>query len=237
MSYFIHTTELTIGQTSQLEGEEARHASLSRRAKAGEHLEIQTPSGKRYSCVITQIKKGVVAFTAQSELTIPLDPPIAVALCVAHSSEHALDFIIQKATELGAAHLCIFQGAYSPHAPKVEKLNRWNKISAEAAKQCGRQSPLHISLAANLPETLHTHAGANFYATMDAPHHLTPPTSMPESVRIWIGPEGGFDPTELTVFANSQILPVRLPGFTLRTETAAITALSILLSQSIPETR
>ncbi|MBP9686892.1 MAG: 16S rRNA (uracil(1498)-N(3))-methyltransferase [Candidatus Doudnabacteria bacterium] len=234
MSYFIHTTELATGQTDTLTGEEAHHAALSRRSRVGERLEIQTPSGKRYSCVITQIQKGAVVFTVESELPVPPDPSLAVTLCVAHSSEHALDFIIQKATELGAAHLCIFQAEHSPHPPKAEKLNRWHKISTEAAKQCGRQNPLRISLAGKILETLETKAEANFYATMNGVSIPTLPVPTPKSVQIWIGPEGGFGTIELTAFASNQILPVRLPGFTLRTETAAITALAILLSQSTP---
>ncbi len=232
MSYFLHTAELSTGGHDSLTGEEARHALHARRSKIGEHIEVQTPAGRRYDCVITGIQKTTLEFTVAQEIPTPAEPAVAVTLCLAYINEQALDICIQKATELGAAALTIFPAANSPHAPKETKLARWQKISTEAAKQCGRRFPLTISTSQSLADTLTTTSGVRMYAAANAPAPLRLPTPSPTTVCIWVGPEGGFSAEEIHTFEMHGVHAASLPGHTLRSETAAITAIGVALSQA-----
>jgi 16S rRNA (uracil1498-N3)-methyltransferase len=132
MSYFITEGRLTVGAEALLEGPEAKHALLSRRMRTGELIEIQDQAGQRFSCQIKAVGKTELLCMVIKQVIAPNEYKTHVILCQALIAEQALDFVIQKATELGAYKVCIFQAEHSPRKLQIDKHARWNRIAAEA---------------------------------------------------------------------------------------------------------
>jgi len=145
-----------------------------------------------------------------------------------------MDFLVQKATELGVTGFLPFHSAYcAVPAPKDDKASRWEKIIMEACKQCGRAIPLAVT------ETLAFNGvlarGADYATkiifwekeTTKRLHDL-PDLSATRSIIALIGPEGGFSNEEINRAVDAGFIPVSLGRLTLRAETASIAAMTLL---------
>lgn len=172
-------------------------------------------------------------------------PPLPYQLTLAQAVPKArnLEVILQKATELGVQRIVPLLSARTVVQIEADdsaaKLERWRQISIEAAKQCGAnwlppiESPLkpaeffrsasraHLNLIASLqPDSLALPGILNGYRE----EHGAPP----RQATIVIGPEGDFTPAELADARSAGFRPLSLGPLVLRSETAAIYALSIL---------
>lgn len=234
MSYFLYLRPLTLKQDIEIADEEARHILLSRRIKVGEIITLQDSLHHRFGAKVIAIGKKSVTVHIQNAITPPPEPTIAITLFQALIAEQALDIVLQKATELGASTIALFPAAHSPqHSKNAEKkLERWKKITTEAAKQCDRQLIPNIVLhetiqdIAKLLEDQDQILLLNAEASSDTIHVSNTGVT---KIGIIIGPEGGFTETEIAWFGSqgtTQI--VKLGPRTLRAETAAISALAIV---------
>lgn len=233
MPYFLHTVPLSLNKPFILEGDEAHHLIITKRARAGEIVTIQDPEHKRFSCKIVSISKKSCELLPQEKLTPPPEPKLRITIYQALTSEQALDFIITKATELGASKICFFQADLSPHSIKgkeEKKLERWNKIALEAAKQSMRLTPPKIMLAHTLSEALSNvppHEVA-FFLDINSGSTCTLP-SKAETVSLFVGPEGGWSQAERTLSAD--LTTLQLGPRILKAETAALAGITILQHQ------
>ncbi len=196
MSYFLSEKPLTLHTTYILSKDEARHIALARRVKIGEIIVLQGPDGKRFSCVVTSVDKSTVVVSVEHEVSTPAEPKLKITIFQALISEAALDTIIQKITELGASELVIFPSQHSPNSvsdKKEKKLERWNKISLEAAKQSDRLQPITIIYLNSMVEAV-THAKDNDSILLLDPKSNQRIMNLGKPITIagFIGPEGGF---------------------------------------------
>lgn len=229
MSYFLTTNSLELNTSSTLAGDEANHLLLSRRIKVGEEIEVQDSHNKRFLCTVEKIHKKSLEFTPIKKLITPKEYGTKIVLCQGLVAEQALDIIIQKSTELGVHEIIIFSADHSPRSIKPEKLGRWEKIAIEAAKQCGRIQGANIKLSSFSDILKTTTQGTAYYLSQHANKTFTQLKTIPASkknVILLVGPEGGWSETEQKTLASSQAVPLLLSPFTLRAETAAITAIS-----------
>jgi 16S rRNA (uracil1498-N3)-methyltransferase len=138
------------------------------------------------------------------------------------------DWIIQKCTELGVSH---FIPLITERCDKTDvsdsRMERWQKIAVEAAEQCGRgdipriRPPLQLETAIlELKDKV-----SLFVADKGEAEGAEPG----DQVGIFIGPEGGWSEAEKKLFASHKLPQLQLHEFTLRAETAAITAITKLL--------
>ena len=154
-----------------------------------------------------------------------------------------IESIIQKSVELGARRIVpLMTGRVVTHLDekeKVSKREKWQMVAIEAIKQCGaawlpeietpvtieqilaRKETFELSLVGSL-QTDRRHPRGCFQE-FQAKHGR-----LPQSVAVWIGPEGDFTLDELKVIQASGALPISLGRLVLRVETAAIYCLSIL---------
>jgi 16S rRNA (uracil1498-N3)-methyltransferase len=237
MSYFLSEKLLVAGSPITIEGEEARHLLLSRRIAVGESVEIQGPDFVRWSCLVAAVDKHSITVTPQTILPIPPEPTLNIILFQAFTSEQALDYIIQKATELGAHAMHIFPSKFSPRIPGTAELakkqTRWNKITIEAAKQSGRRNGIVIHWLPGLSEviTKALNNDINFILDPYTSSTLTE-AALPKpahTIGLCVGPEGGFTPEEVTLLTqNNRVHPIRLGPRILRAETAALAGISSL---------
>ena len=162
---------------------------------------------------------------------------LRITICQALPKGEKIDLILQKGTELGAHDFWLFGGRRSVARVREDqldsKLERWNRIAAEAARQCGRRT---VPAVRWYPTAVEAAAAAthDLRLILWEDERDPPPEggsrrhSAPGSVIVAIGPEGGFDPLETDLFVRHGFQSVSLGSRILRTETAAIAIMAIL---------
>ncbi len=238
MSYFFTENQINLLEPFELKGEEAGHILLSRRMRLAEQLEIQDQNGKRYVCEITELQRKSLVLKPLFEAEIPEEPLVDLILYQSLVKEKALDFIIQKACELGTAKIILFQSQNSqklPKSPELEKrLSRWNKIALEAAKQSGRLKPSEIGFLDGVPVDLPPETTLVFdtvgtrksLKSLELPvnESKVPDAATQKHLNLILGPEGGFKKGELPANYPAYHLGPRV----LRADTAALAVISIV---------
>jgi len=239
MSYFIFDGVLKSGKEFQLGSQEARHLLKSRRLRPGKRFLIQDNSGNRFDAVLIRCSRIELTFVPEFSVEAPLPSALNLEVLQAFTKEKAINWILQKSTELGVNRLHFFCGTYSPtsfsNLKRSNLLDRWNRIVLEASKQCGRQFPPEIFCHEDLGKALKTIPKCQ-YSWLLSPgisqsaswKNLCVEENLEMHHRILVGPEGGFHKDEIDLALRSGVLPIDLGPRVLRSETAAITAASIL---------
>ena len=233
MSYFLSGEKLILGREIVLKGPEALHILLSRRVKLGEILQLQDQGQKRFACEVVSIVKKELVVKVVKPLEIPLELSAAITLYQSMVSEKALDFILQKTTELGILNIFLFNSERTATKMTLEqfakKYERWEKILWESAKQCDRSVIPKLSFLPDLQKVLDQTSEQSTVYILDASGVRLESGKKDLKVSLAVGPEGGFTQNELEqlkTIPNSKT--VSISPFTLRAETAAIASLVIV---------
>ncbi|MCD8083587.1 MAG: 16S rRNA (uracil(1498)-N(3))-methyltransferase [Clostridiales bacterium] len=221
-------------------GEDVNHIRNVLRMHPGEQIGVRDGISRSYLCALEKIGEDEVWARILEDETDSSELPARLYLFQALPKGDKMDFIIQKAVELGvfqiipmATRRCVVK----LEGKKAEnKVQRWNAIARSAAKQSGRMVIPEVTGILTMAEAI------ALAGTMDVrliPYELA--TGMEESrsafdavspgtsAAIFIGPEGGFDAGEIDAAVKAGIRPVTLGRRILRTETAGMAALSILM--------
>ena len=242
MHRFYLPPELCRGDIIQLPENEAHHAARVLRLEAGELVTVLDGAGHVIDCEVREATKRNVTLAALKKTFSP-PLPCQITLIQAMPKPKALDYIVQKATELGAARIIPLLTerviAHVDERSAPDKAAKLQPVAIEAIKQCGspwltkieppfslknflaRHEPFDLSLVASL-QTGSRHPREFIQKYRDAHKHL------PKTASIWIGPEGDFSPGEMELILSSGALPVTLGSLVLRSDTAAIYSLSVL---------
>jgi len=231
MPYFFCEKNLNYGKIVNLVAQEMRHLLLSHRARVGETVKLQGPDKKRFSAEILKIGKGAVELRCLRELSVPSEPLIGLVLFQAAIAEKALDFILQKGTELGLEKIVLFNAKNSATKLSKErfaaKKERWQKILIEAAKQSERAVWPEIFFVSNADELESQFAGLDIVYLTDVNGGLPSQIAGKGKIGIIVGPEGGFKDEEMAIFTKQlNVQALGLGSVLLRAETAAIAALA-----------
>lgn len=220
-----------------LRGEDAHHAIKSLRIGFGEKIILCDKSSIEYICSVEKILNQEVHVNVIRSQKCVSEPDTKITLYQALPKSDKMDLIIQKSVELGVFEVVptITSRCVSKPDEKslMKKVDRWQKIAREAAKQSGRGiipkilSPLNfedaVSKIAQYDKTLifYENGGAPIKAALEGSN---------KNLAIFIGPEGGFETTEVELIKSSGAVVCTLGNRILRTETAAIAALAIILN-------
>ena len=239
MPYFFIPPGQIQGDYAYLTGEDARHAVKVLRIKAGQKLTLQDEQDFRYYCQVLAVRKELLHLKILSKRYVKSVPPVEVTLVQGVAKGDKMDFIVQKATELGVARVIPVETQRTvvvfDERKKKERCERWQKIAYEAAKQAG------VSRVPEIMPVIDLKALPQFIADMLllVPYEEEDKTSLKEvlkakavsRVAVVIGPEGGFAPEEVLFLKSFGAISVSLGPRILRTETAALTTLSLVLYQ------
>jgi 16S rRNA (uracil1498-N3)-methyltransferase len=224
------------GDTALITGGDAAHIAGSLRMKPGESLTICDLAGTDYDCKILSADSGEVSLRILSRRPSAGESRLHIRLFQALPKGDKLEFIVQKATELGAAEIipvltsrCISR----PDAKSMEKKKpRLQKIAEEAAKQSGRgRIPVVgglLSFDKALEEMATSEKALFFYehATVALREQIGADMT---SVSLFIGSEGGFSPEEAEKAREAGLLVTGLGARILSCETAPLCAISAIL--------
>lgn len=216
----------------ELEGEAARHIARTLRMRVGERLCLFDGGGQEAAATITAIARDSVSVDCEAALAVDRESPLSVELAIAVSRGERMDTVVQKATELGVARLRPLLservGVRLDPARWQKKHRHWQRVAISACEQCGRNRLPQIdpptALAALLAEPLRCELALLLHPGGGAGQTL------PErcrSLRLLVGPEGGFSDDEVTAALAAGYRPLQLGPRILRTETAPLAALSL----------
>lgn len=212
----------------------AHHAARVLRLSVGDRVTLFDGSGEEWLASIQYIDKRDVEVGVEACLSVSRESPLAVTLVQGISSGDRMDYTLQKAVELGVARIQPLACARSVVKLAGERADKrrshWQNLVIAACEQCGRNVVPEVAAVDTLPGWLAS-SPAQPLRIMFAPeaaatlHTLAKPEA---GVEILAGPEGGFNADEYRLAGEAGFIPVRLGPRVLRTETAAVAALSAM---------
>ena len=226
----------------QLTDGEAHHAVRVLRVQPRERVVVLDGSGNEFLCAVATADRRAVLLEIVEKKTV-LPPPCRITLLQAIPKGKIIESIIQKATELGAHRLVpiLAERVTTKLDAKITaaKQEQWQQVAIEAIKQCGAVWLPQVDTPMTPAEFLmrkETHDLALVGALLGERKHpreiiqrfQSEHGRAPESVAVWIGPEGDFTPAESKLILNAGAKPISLGPLVLRVETAAIYCLSFL---------
>ncbi len=215
-------------------GDDAHHLTRVLRVEAGQKYEISDNRGV-YLAEVETARKDLVEFSILEPLA-SVQPVVEVSLYVALVKFERLELLIEKATELGAAGISLFEAERSERGLEgaaVKRLTRWQRIAQEASEQSRRAHLPNIEAPARFEEIVRKDAHWRLLLDElgDAPpllRALPPDPHRGESAALLVGPEGGWTSRERDAIREAGWQSVSLGSTVLRTETAALAALAVI---------
>lgn len=228
--------------TLALSERETHHAVHVLRLQRGEQVTVLDGAGGEFLCTVSEAtKKSVQLLIIERRIHAPL--PARVTLLQALPKGKLMEVIVQKATELGVARVVPLLTdrviSHMDNESAAHKVERWQQAGVEAIKQCGspwlpkielpqtqgeflsRQETFDLTLVASLQGN---GKNARYYFQDFQQRH----GRLPESVAVWVGPEGDFTPEEYAAIEAAGASPITLGKLILRVDTAAIACLAVI---------
>ncbi len=234
---FYTNSPLAINTTVQLSENAAAHATRALRLSVGDSAIIFNGDGFDYECTLTSVKKNVVTATITATKAINNESPLNITLLQGISSGDRMDITIQKAVELGVKLIQPINSQRSvvklTHDRAEKRVEHWQNVAISACEQSGRAfvpkvlPPLSLaSWCSQNPQSESTRILLNPVGATRLADIPKPATA----VELLIGPEGGLSHDEIELATAQQFQSIILGPRILRTETAALTAISVMQS-------
>jgi 16S rRNA (uracil1498-N3)-methyltransferase len=222
------------GARITLEGSAASHVTRVLRLRSGEALTLFNGRGGEHAGRIDKSHGGEVTVLIGEHHAVERESPFPITLAQGISRGQRMDLVVQKATELGVSRLVPVLTERSvvrlDTQQSERKSNHWRAIAISACEQCGRNRLPEVALPAQLRELLREPAGdrARLLLSPDAARRVEDVPRRQSGVLVLIGPEGGLSEEEQGQAQAAGFTAVNLGPRVLRTETAAIAALTLL---------
>ncbi|RLV61382.1 16S rRNA (uracil(1498)-N(3))-methyltransferase [Parashewanella curva] len=227
---------LEVGLTIALDDDGAAHIGRVLRMGEGESISLFNGDGNDYLCQITAANKKNVSVKVQSKSENASESPLSIHLGQVISRGDRMDFTLQKSVELGVNTITpLFSercGVKLSGERLEKKIQQWQKIVISACEQSGRSHVPQVRPAMSL-ETWCAEPSSELKLNLHprASHGINGLKLNDKKVRLLIGPEGGLSATEIAMTEQYQFTDILLGPRVLRTETAALTAISALQLQ------
>ncbi len=226
---------LPVGTPFELPPAAAHHASRVLRLRVNNLVQLFDGLGNELHGSIREIIGKRVILGDLRDGTVNRESSLHIVLAQALCSSEKMDWVVQKATELGAAEIQPVQTRRSMARLSGERAAKrtehWRGVTIAACEQCGRNvlPKIHApqELGVWLAEVRAT-PGSKFILLSQATAALHEQAEPQGQVTLLIGPEGGFDADEAQLAQLSGFIPIRLGARVLRTETAAMAGLAAL---------
>ena len=230
------------GDLLYVTGKDVNHIKNVMRLKQGDEISVRTGQDDReYRYGIEEFTDSEVVCRLRFVKEADVELPVKVYIFQGLPKADKMELIIQKAVELGAAEIIPVQMRRCvvklDGAKKGKKTQRWQAIAESAAKQSRRavvplvREPMTMEEAVRFAEQ-NTDVRLLPYELQEADgstREVMDGVREGSAVSIFIGPEGGFDPAEVELARKAGVVPISLGKRILRTETAALVALSFLI--------
>lgn len=237
--FFVDDEQVIDNKEVHITGSDVNHMVHVLRMKPGERIRVSNRSGVGYFCqVVTLSETEVIAEVEEiDELGTELSNEIVLFQGLPKSDK--MELIIQKATELGASKIvpvAMKNCVVKLDAKKAEgKVKRWQAIAESAAKQSKRSVIPEVCMPVSYKEAMQMAEALEQVLVpyenergMDATREIIGDIQKGQTIGIFVGPEGGFDNTEIAMLSDS-MHRISLGRRILRTETAGLACLAMLV--------
>lgn len=222
-----------------IRGAAANHIARVLRLRVGDPLILFDGLGGEYAARIDELRKDAVLVTVGEHNARECESPLSITLAQGVSRGERMDWVVQKATELGVHRIVPVlteRTVVRLDAKQAEnKLRHWRAVAIAACEQCGRNRvpevapplPLHEFLARGTPQ------GMRLLLSPTGTRRVSElqPADAASGVTVLIGPEGGLAENEQTAALRAGFEALRMGPRVLRTETAALAALTAIQLQ------
>ena len=245
MHHFFVRPEQISGKEAYIEGPDWNHAANVLRVRPGEQVLLSVGEDWNYLCTVREVDRAGqrILLSVLEENQDVRELPVKISLYQGLPKSDKMELIIQKAVELGAARVVPVETArcvVKLDRKKAEsKRARWQAISESAAKQSGRSVIPEIAMpmkyAAALKEAADSDVRLIPYENaegMERTRRILESVLPGQKIAVFIGPEGGFEETEIRQAEEAGFEAVTLGKRILRTETAGFVVLSLLMAQT-----
>ncbi|HEY5808003.1 MAG TPA: 16S rRNA (uracil(1498)-N(3))-methyltransferase [Povalibacter sp.] len=225
---------LTNGATVPLSSAGAYHVARVLRMRPGAPLIVFDGTGIDHQAEIIEVEGDKVSVQLRQHTPGTGESPLKISLVQGISRSERMDWTLQKATELGVTSIAPVLTSRSvvrlDEKQAAKKQGHWRGIVIGACEQCGRSRVPTVGSPVSLRDyfTNVRKDGMRLVLSPSAPASLAGISSLPSKVELLIGPEGGLDDDEIAAAQKAGFMPVRLGPRVLRTETAAVVALTVL---------
>jgi 16S rRNA (uracil1498-N3)-methyltransferase len=199
---------------------------------AGDALILFDGSGGQYPASITAVDKKTVIVTTGDFDAIERESGLRLHLGIAISRGERMDWVVQKATELGVSSISPLFSERTEVRLKGErgdkKMRHWQQIAVSACEQCGRNQLPQIRPLQALEDWARAVEAQLKLVLHPVADPVAAPAIAPDSIALLVGPEGGLSPAEVSTAEQAGFHSLQLGPRVLRTETAPLAAIAIL---------
>lgn len=235
--FFVPQNNIRDGQAT-IAGPELEHLRRVLRLTAGDSVTLFDDGGWEHEAVVRGFHGDVGALEIRRSYQAGRESPLALTLAVGLTKGEKMDFVVEKATELGVLSILPFVSSFT--VPKLDakkilaRTERWQKIALSAAKQCGRTQIPEVLPLCEFKQMVEGAGAAQLKLlfwekeTVRSLRQVHEHHAAATALFIAIGPEGGLSDAEAQLAMAGNFLSVHLGRRILRAETAAVTALSLV---------
>jgi 16S rRNA (uracil1498-N3)-methyltransferase len=226
--------DLQTGQRLTVDGAAGNHIARVLRLRTGDALTLFNGQSGEYGGSIEEIRRATVVVSVLERREVERESPFQLTLAQGISRGERMDWVVQKATELGVWRI---QPLFTERSvvqldekQATRKIQHWRSIAVAACEQSGRNQVPEIAQPVGLYELLEHRrpGGTALLLSPGAPLRIADIANAGVDTTVLIGPEGGLAEVEQEAAVKSGFTPVRLGPRVLRTETAAVCALTLL---------
>ena len=242
MHHFFVNPEQVEDGLIRITGSDVNHIKNVLRIRQGEEMLVSDGTGKDYLCQAEEIAGQEVTVRILETEEEGRELPSRIWLFQGLPKSDKMEFIIQKAVELGAAGIVPVSTRNTvvrlDQKKEEAKVKRWQAIAESAAKQSKRSLVPRVSGIMTLKEAFDYVESQGFSvrlipyeheAGMDGTKTELDAAGPGQDIAVFIGPEGGFDEREIELALSKGVRPISLGRRILRTETAGLALLSVLM--------
>lgn len=221
----------------RVEGSEVRHIRKVLRLRAGDRITIFDGLGKEYEGSIIEMAPSSVVIHVEKAISPERESILDITLAQSLLKGEKMDYLVQKATELGIKEIAPFFSSRSvpllDGSKRTERVHRWEKIAVEAAKQCGRGVVPRIRSLKHFSEVIESVSSDALRLLLwekqgSLLKEVLKGAAGRKRIFFIVGPEGGLSQDEVHRAEAKGFTPIHLGGRILRAETASLCFLSIL---------
>lgn len=240
MQRFFVTPDQVGEDKIRIQGSDVNHMKNVLRMRPGEEVMVSDGNNRQYRCRVEDYPEGEAVLAILEAGLVDTELPSRIYLFQGLPKQEKMELIVQKAVELGVCQVipvqtrrCVVKLDAKKAAKKVQ---RWQQIAESAAKQAGRGYIPVVSEVMTFQEALAFSEALDIRLIpyeladgMEGTRKILDGIRPGQSVGIFIGPEGGFEKEEVGRAVEAGAMPITLGKRILRTETAGIAVLSILM--------
>lgn len=244
MPKFFISQEQIDGNNLKIKGKDVNHIRNVLRKKINDEITVcNIDNQKDYLCTINELEKEYINCTIVTELEKNVESNVKLTILQGLPKADKMELIIQKSVELGVTEIipiemkrCVVK---LQEKDKIKKVQRWQKISEVASKQCGRNIIPKIgqvmslknicNLIDNYDIVLVAYENEKEKSIKQILKEIKNNYSKEIKIAVLIGPEGGIAPEEIEALTESGAMTMSLGKRILRTETVALNVASIIM--------